>query len=72
MHCWCTMNRSDTRHNAGLMQGPDFPVALGMLYRNPVAPYAPARANSKLSANAGERMEAVQKLILRGKTWRVT
>ena len=54
------------------MQPPDFPVALGVLYRDPRPSYEAAVLDQAAEAGAGPVREAdLTKLLRGGRTWTV-
>jgi len=53
------------------MQGPEFPVAIGILYYNPVTAYVSDVANQKLKLRESRGQGDLGKLLLSGHTWEV-
>ena len=53
------------------MQGPDFPVAIGILYFNPVTAYVADVSDQKLKLRESRGQGDLGKLLLSGHTWEV-
>ena len=58
-------------HLLAAMQGPDFPVAVGILYHNPVAAYVTDLSNQRLKLREKRGTGDLQKLLHAGHTWEV-